>query len=282
MSVLFGLALRQLFRDLFSIDAQGPEIFALGLAIWATLASRLYLKTFEKPRRTLYSWGLPVGAALLPSSLYLALSSPTALSAQSTTEVLRLVLVAAISTVLLVLGMRMGNLGITAASTTALMVSLVPSLYFRIDDIFVSVSLRGEMKALLVAITIYVLLYLLQRTRKLELPSLVAWGIPTVIALSVTLIDALNALQKTTLDSEDWIRFAVLIAVGTAVLVLGAIRKIGGFFYPGLIAVLAAAIPYAFKPGGIGLWLVLLSLAALIVWVAVRLDRFTGWLKQLK
>ncbi|MFM5905645.1 MAG: hypothetical protein ACKORF_06035 [Micrococcales bacterium] len=282
IAILFALALRQLLRDLFAVNVNGPELFALGLTIWTFLASWLYLKTFEAPRRTLYSWGIPAGTALLPSAAYLAFNSSQPLSAQSTEDVLRLVLLAIVATGLLVAGMRIGNLGLTAASTTALLVALVPSLYYRIDDIFTSVALRGEMKALLVAVTVYVLLYLLQRTRKIELPSLVAWGLPTVIALSVTLIDALNALQKTTLDTEDWVRFAVLIAVGTAVLVLGAIRKIGGFFYPGLISVLAAAIPYAFKPGGIGLWLILLSLAALIVWVAVRLDRFTGWLKQLR
>ena len=282
IALMFGLALRQLLRADFGIDAQGPEIIALGVFVYSAVASRIYVTKVDNPASTLFSWGVPAGVALLPSAAYLAVYSGTALSQQTSIEIWRLILVAVVSLVTLVVAMRVGNLGLTAAATTTMLLALVPALYNRIDDIFVSVSVRGEMKALLVAVTIYVLLYLLRRTRKLELPSLVAWGIPTVIALGATLLDALAALSKTTLDTEDWIRFGVLIAAGTVFLVLGAIRKIGGFFYPGLVAILAAAIPYAFKPGGFGLWAVLLSLAALIVWVAVRLDRFTGWLKQLK
>jgi hypothetical protein len=90
----------------------------------------------------------------------------------------------------------------------------------------------------------------------------------------------MSALNQSALTSEDWIRFGIVMGTGTSFLALGAIRRVAGLFYPGLITVVVTVLPYSWHAGGL-FWAVLLLLAALIVWVAIKLDRFTGWLKAL-
>jgi uncharacterized membrane protein (UPF0136 family) len=75
-------------------------------------------------------------------------------------------------------------------------------------------------------------------------------------------------------------------------LVLGALRRLGGLFVPGAIGVVASALPYAWKQitaQSWGLWVVLILVAALLVFVAIRLEQFrkgsksaSSWLKELR
>jgi hypothetical protein len=278
----FALGFDQLLQSALGWKFDGPELFAAALTAVAVTCSVLYQRTFGKPNTSDYSWGLPVLFAALPSTILTIATSTTPISAQSDSQIWRFVLVNVLAALVLVSGIRLGKRGLVWPTTTTLLIGLVPNLYYRIDDAFPDVSVQNEMKGLLFATTSYVLIYLFRKTQKLAVPSVVAVGIPAVISISVLFVDTLGALQHNQLEANDWIRFLVLIVVGTAFLTLGAIRKVAGLFYPGIVSVLVAAIPYAWQKTNYGSWVVLLLLAGLIVWVAIRLERFTGWLKELK
>lgn len=278
----FALGFDQLSRSIFGWKLDGPELISAALTAVAVACSVLYRQTFGKPKTTDYSWGLPVLFAALPSTVLTIATSSTPISSQTDSQIWRFVLVNVLAAAVLVTGIRVGKRGLVWPTTATLLIGLVPNLYYRIDDAFPDVRVQNEMKALLFATTAYVLIYLVRKTQKLAVPSVVAIGIPAVMSISVLFVDTLGALQQNQLEANDWIRFLVLIVVGTAFLTLGAIRKVAGLFYPGIVAVLVAAIPYAWQKTNYGSWVVLLLLAGLIVWVAIRLERFTGWLKELK
>ena len=75
-------------------------------------------------------------------------------------------------------------------------------------------------------------------------------------------------------------------------LVLGTMREVAGLFYPGLIGVLLTALPYGFKQTQKDqwfLWVLLLLIAGVMVWLALRLERMrkagrtsSAWLRELK
>ena len=166
------------------------------------------------------------------------------------------------------------------------MFEFVPALWYGIANFFSDYgqSFVTELRGLLIAVTVYVVQTILRRAVHLKINSIVIWGIPAVVSLAPTLIDVWAALGHH-VEASDWVRFVVLVSVSTGFLVIGAIRKLSGLFYPGFIGVITAIVPYAFSSNaGGGLWIVgaLVALAALIIWVAVRIDRFTGWLKELQ
>jgi len=257
----------------------GPEVFGLIAAGYAILGNRIREAKIAKFKGTLVRWGLPLGIFLVTSAGYSVSYAASRFSTQTALEAGRFIAVGIVSTIGVLAGIRLGNRGITTASTTALMLALVPGLWFRIEDLTASATTRNETKALLVAVTVYSLTYIFRKNTSASLPSLVIWGVPVVIALSLSFTDALSATSHV-LTAEDWIRFGVVMSAATTFLVLGAIRRIAGMFYPGLLTVVATVSPYSWQQGGF-FWVVLLALAALIVWVAIRLDRFTGWLKAL-
>lgn len=278
----FAIGLSQLTRWAFNWIEPQTEIFALALTLVSVAGTVVYRRSFGVAKTSDYSLGIPVLAALLPSTIQTIFVSNVKISEQSDAQIWRFVILNVLAALTLVAGVRIGKRGLVWPTTAVLLLGLVPNLYYRIEDVFPDVRVQAEMKALLFATTVYVLIYLVRKTQKLAIPSVVAVGVPAVISISVLFVDTLGALQQNTLDSGDWIRFLVLIVVGTAFLTLGAIRKIAGLFYPGIVAVLVAAIPYAWQKTNYGSWVVLLLLAGLIVWVAIRLERFTGWLKELK
>ncbi|MFM2024222.1 MAG: hypothetical protein RLZZ56_235, partial [Actinomycetota bacterium] len=80
--------------------------------------------------------------------------------------------------------------------------------------------------------------------------------------------------------------------VSLILLVVGSLREIGGTFFPGLIGVIVTVLPYGFHPltnKEWFLWAILLGVAGLLVWLAVRLENMrkagrepSAWLKELK
>ena len=261
------------------LAATGPEPFAVITAAYALVGNYFFEREIKAFRGTLVKWGVPAGLVLVVPALYTVSYAMLPFAQQTQLQTARFIVVSVVATIGVLLGIRLGNRGITTASTTALMVALVPGLWFRIEDLTASATARNETKALLVAVTVYALTYIFRKNTEKSLPSLVIWGVPVVIALSLSFTDALSAVSHP-LTAEDWIRFGVVMGAATAFLILGAIRRIAGMFYPGLIAVVATVLPYSWQVGGF-FWIVLLLLASLIVWVAIRLDRFTGWLKAL-
>jgi len=249
------------------------------LAIVTALATLVLEARLKRFGGTLIRWAIPLGIVLVPSACYTIATSAVSFAQQSTSDIARFIAVSVLSIVGVLLGLRIGNRGITTATTTSLMVALVPGIWFRIAEISTSPSITNETRALLVAVTVYSLVYIFRKNTHISLPSLVIWGIPVVISLSMTFIDAMNAVHRT-LTAEDWIRFAILMGAGALFLVVGAMRRVAGMFYPGLFTVVVSVIPYAWSNGGY-LFPVLLVISGLIVWAAIRLDRFSGWLKAL-
>ena len=257
----------------------GLEFVTAILAAMTAIGTYVLEAKVQRFKGTLVRWAAPLGIVLVPSACYTIVTSAVSFAHQSSSSVTRFIAVSVISTVGVLVGIRIGNRGITTATTTSLMVALVPGLWYRIEDISTSPSITAETRALLVAVTFYVLVYIYRRNTHISLPSLVVWGVPVVISLSMTFIDAMNAVHRS-LNAEDWIRFAILMSAGALFLVVGAMRRIAGMFYPGLLTVVVSVIPYAWSNGGY-LFAVLLVIAGLIVWAAIRLDRFSGWLKAL-
>ncbi|MFM7029903.1 MAG: hypothetical protein ACKOWK_02410, partial [Micrococcales bacterium] len=249
------------------------------LALVTALATFVLEAKLTRLKGTLIRWAIPLGIVLVPSACYTIATSAVSFANQSTSDIARFIAVSVVSIVGVLLGIRIGNRGITTATTTSLMLALVPGIWFRIAEITTNPSITAETRALLVAVTVYALVYIYRKNTHVSLPSLVIWGIPVVISLSVTFIDAMNAVHRT-LTAEDWIRFAILMGAGALFLVVGAMRRIAGMFYPGLFTVVVSVIPYAWSNGGY-LFPVLLVISGLIVWAAIRLDRFSGWLKAL-
>ena len=281
----------------FAVDAvvhdswhwfKGPEVGSLVASMGLTFAAYAFGKIVGKAKSTLLTWGIPTATLLWPSVLYTLgsnqISQPwNTLDAEGVT---RLIALALIGTLVLLTGMRIGNRGLVYASVATLMFEFVPALWFAIGNFFADFgqSFVNELRGLLIAVTLYVVQTILRRAVHLKISSLVIWGIPAVVSLAPTLIDVWAALGHH-VETTDWVRFVVLVSVSTGFLVIGAIRKLSGLFYPGFIGVITAILPYAFSSNaGGGLWIVgaLVVLASLIIWVAVRIDRFTGWLKELQ
>jgi hypothetical protein len=92
--------------------------------------------------------------------------------------------------------------------------------------------------------------------------------------------------------SLDWWRFGIVLTVSLVLLVTGSLREVGGTFFPGLIGVIVTVLPYGFHPltnKEWFLWAILLGVAGLLVWLAVRLENMrkagrepSVWLKELK
>jgi len=185
---------------------------------------------------------------------------------------------------MLLLGLRRGNRGLVYAGVAGLLAEFVPALWYGIEELFAgdTTGVVVELRGLLVALTIFLVLSLFRAFDKIQVPSFWAWGVPALVTLAPTVVQTLAALGREVKDT-DWVRFAVLVAVSTLFLLIGAIRRNSGLFYPGLVGVLISVIPYAFASnGGVGIPVILVILAGLIIWAALRIDRFGGWLKDLK
>ena len=286
-SVFTGIAVDTVVHDNWNWF-DGPEVGALVAALGLTFVAYAFGKVVGPAKSTLFTWGVPAITLLWPSVFftYSSLQIAQPWNELDSAGIIRLIGLAAVGTVTMLVGMRIGNRGLVYASVSTLLLEFVPALWNGIGNTFSDYgqSFVDELRGLLVAITIYVVFTILTRAAKLKINSIIIWGIPAVVSLAPTLINVWGALSDR-VDTSDWVRFVVLIGVSTGFMVIGAIRKMSGLFYPGFFGVITAILPYAFSPSaGGGLWIVgaLVVLAALIIWVAVRIDRFTGWLKELK
>jgi|GEM_PF-6737491 len=284
-SIFLTLSINDLMHVL-APNVKGPEISAIVLAATLTIGSMIVLKNYPRLGGTLITWGFPSIGLLLPSIVYTIDSGDVAkpwstLEIESIVRLLALVVVAAS---MLLLGLRRGNRGLVYAGVAGLLAEFVPALWYGIEELFAgdTTGVVVELRGLLVALTIFLVLSLFRSFDKIEVPSFWAWGVPALVTLAPTVVQTLAALGREVKDT-DWVRFAVLVAVSTLFLLIGAIRRNSGLFYPGLVGVLISVIPYAFASnGGVGIPVILVILAGLIIWAALRIDRFGGWLKDLK
>lgn len=280
-----------LVRQIGGYDA--PEIhatlIAITLAISVQVANRAELVADRL--KSLLSLGLPLLAVGLPSTVYNWGAVVQNFSEQSSTDITRTLVLMIGGAVLLTLGLRFGNLGLTVAGSAPLALTLLPSIWFRIGEYFEG-KVETEMKALFIGGLLFGIGYGLVAAFKLKLNSSLYIGLPILVAMSPALANTFGALNQATLTSEDWYRFAIVLGGSLVFLILGALRRLAGFFAPGAIGVLIAAVPYAWKPLSEqtwSVWVVLIIVAGLLVWMAIKLEQFkknakstSVWLKELR
>ena len=272
---------------------EGPEIhstlIALTLVASTQVAARIdmVLDRFK----TLLIYGLPLLVVGLPSTIFNWSAVIEPLAQQEPGDVARTLTLMIAGAALLTLGLRFGNLGLTVAGASPLALTLLPSIWFRIDEYFDG-KLEIEMKALFIGGLLFGIGYGLVAALKLKINSFIYVGLPILIAMAPALANTFGALNEATLTAEDWYRFGIILGGSLVFLVLGALRRLAGFFGPGAIGVLVAAVPYAWKPLSEQtwfVWVVLIIVAGLLVWMAIKLEQFkknarsaSVWLKELR
>lgn len=268
----------------------GPELYALA-ALVVTLVGLGLASRQELLTQSIYRFGLPVAIAITPSVFYSWTSVTKQFSELDSTEITRTLGVLGIAVAAMVVGILRGNRGLNLVGTIELWLIGIPALWFKtsaIDNGAADLELRG----LLIAAVIFWAISLLRQYTDLKLKSIVFIGIPVSIALAPAVFQTLSSLGGSEIRSLDWWRFSIVLTVSLVLLLVGALREIGGTFFPGLIGVIVTVLPYGFHPltnREWFLWAILLGVAALLVWLAVRLENMrkagrepSAWLKELK
>ena len=278
------------FKYNLSLDLKGPELYSLAV-VATTFAGMRVLRKLNAIKGTLVSWGVPLAVAVVPSAIYSYDAITANFSELDGLQVTRVIAVLVISAAALVFGMRSGNLGAATVGTAGLTLTAVPNLWFRFDGVAAG-NTTVELRALLIGGFIFLILAVSKQFKLVAGNSLVFIGIPTSIALAPAVLNTVNALSNPSFQAIDWWRFAIVLSVSLTLLVVGAMRELGGMFYPGFAGVLVAALPYGFKQiDGAAwlLWIILLLVAATLIWVAMRIEKMRKlgrtpamWLRELK
>jgi hypothetical protein len=285
-----GLSLAQLVEVLAPDLLDGPELFGLGAA-GAILIGNMNIKKVFDFKSTLFTHGLPIFALVLPSIIHTYTTLDTSIQLTSPTQITRILAVLVIALLALILGMRSGNLGIAVAGGASLSLLILPITWANAEqssDYETTVALR----ALGISLFLFLLLGGLRSINKLPNSSYLYLGIPSVVALGPSLFLTFTSIGNTSLTQVDWWRFGILMVATVTLLVVGALRSLGGLFFPGLVGVIVGVLPYAFQPiarESWFLWVVLLLIAAVMVWIAVRLEQLrkvgksgASWIKTLR
>ena len=265
-----------------------PEIFSVAIAIAVFLGNMEVKRVFDF-KTSLVNVGLPLAALTLPS-VFVAYRS---ISAEyiPVEDLSRLLLVLAVALVATVWGMKSGNLGAAVSGGLALALVVIPIVWTQAGNAS-DVSTQVSLRALVISALLFVLFGLLRRYDKGPNTSYVYVGIPVAVGLVPALYYSLLALNNPGLTSVDWTRFGIIVTVSLVLLIVGSLRELGGMFFPGIVGVLVGVLPYAFKPV-VGeawfLWVILLVIAGIMVWIAVRLEQMkkvgkssVSWVKALK
>jgi hypothetical protein len=261
-----------------------PEVYSV-LAVAGVLVGNAILRRIREQESTLLTWGLPFGALVLPSALATSSTIELAFADLSTLQVVRTIAVFVVSLAGFVIGVRRGNLGITVVGVAGL--SLVA--WIRVQG---GPTTMVELRSLVLAFALFMALALIKKYAKTGGNSLLYIGLPVAVALTPAIFNALVALGNPTLTVVDWWRFAIVLTASLALLIIGALREQAGMFFPGLIGVLVSVLPYGVhrvSNESWFLWVVLLLVAGIMVWIAVRLEQMrkvgktsVAWLKTLK
>ena len=285
-----GLSLAQLVEVLAPDLLDGPELFGIGAAGAIALGNRNLKKVLEF-KSTVFTYGLPIFTLVLPSVIYTYTTLDTSLQLTNPTQIIRIVTVLLIALASLLLGIRNGNLGTALAGGASLSLLLVPITWAsaaQSSDYETTVAIRA------LGISLFLFLFLggLRSINKLPDTSYLYLGIPSVVALGPSLFLTFTSIGDSSLTRVDWWRFGILMAATITLLVVGALRSLGGLFFPGLVGVLVGVLPYAFQPiarESWFLWVILLLIAGVMVWIAVRLEQLrklgksgASWVKSLR
>jgi len=284
-----GLSLAQLVEVLAPDLLDGPELFGIGAAGAIVLGNR-HLKEVLEFRSTIFTHGLPMFTLVLPSVIFTYTTLDT-IQLTDPIQITRIVLILVLALAALLLGVRNGNLGTALAGGASLSLLLLPITWAtagQTDDYQNMVALRA------LGISLFLFLFLggLRSINKLPDSSYLYLGIPAVVALGPSLLLTITSIGDSALTRVDWWRFGILMTATVTLLVVGALRSLGGLFFPGLVGVIVGVLPYAFQPiarESWFLWVVLLVIAAVMVWIAVRLEQLrklgksgASWIKSLR
>ena len=281
----FALATGRLLELNIRVSEPTPETYSVIIAS-AIFGLNLVLGRLRAITTTLVSWGVPLGALVIPSAIATSATGSATFAQLSTEQMVRTIVVLLVSLALFVFGVRRGNLG----QTTIGVIGLALVAWIRTET--VSGTAMFELRGLILAFVLFLALAALRKYASTGGNSLLYIGLPTAVALLPALANALAALSEPKLNPVDWWRFGLLLIASLALLVVGALREQAGMFFPGLIGVLTTALPYGFK--GVSnqswfLWVILLLVAGIMVWIAVRLEQMRklgqssiNWIKELK
>jgi len=271
------------------ISYNGPEIYSVLSALAILGVHQVALKHL-KLKTTLFSWGFPIGVALLPSTFFTYTAWGVSFADLGLDQISREVITILVSIALLTLGLRRGNLANASMGIAGLALLVVPAVASQSDGLGSAWQVQNT--AMVVGILIFAILAIARLGGKITGTSRLFLGIPITITLAPALFNALVALAKPELQPLDWWRFGIVLIVALTMLVLGTMREVAGLFYPGLIGVLLTALPYGFKQTQKDqwfLWVLLLLIAGVMVWLALRLERMrkagrtsSAWLRELK
>jgi len=271
------------------VSYNGPEIYSLLAAVAILGVHRVALKHL-KLKSTLFSWGFPIGVALIPSTFFTYTAWGITFAHLGMDQIARELIALAVSIVLLTLGLRKGNLANASMGITGLTLLLIPAVASQSDGMGNAWQVQNT--AMVAGGLLFAILAIARLGGKLTGTSRLFLGIPITITLAPALFNSLVALSKPDLEAMDWWRFGIILVVTLTMLVLGTVREVAGLFFPGLIGVLLTALPYGFKQTQKEqwfLWVLLLLLAGVMVWLAMRLERMrkagrtsSAWLRQLK
>ncbi|MDE2386545.1 MAG: hypothetical protein KGL77_02470 [Actinomycetales bacterium] len=282
--IAFAVALAREAVVTWNLGDDYPEVYSV-LSVAGVLVGNAILRRIREQESTLLTWGLPFGALVLPSALATSSTIELAFSELSTLQVVRTIAVFVVSLAGFVIGVRRGNLGLTVVGVAGL--SLVA--WIRVQG---GPTTMVELRSLVLAFALFMALALLKKYAQTGGNSLLYIGLPVAVALTPAIFNALIALGNPTLTVVDWWRFAIVLIASLALLVVGALREQAGMFFPGLIGVLVSVLPYGVhrvSNESWFLWVVLLLVAGIMVWIAVRLEQMrkvgktsVAWLKTLK
>jgi hypothetical protein len=285
-----ALSLSQLVEVLAPTLWDGPELFGITLAAALVMGNKNLSKVIEF-KSSMFNRGLPLFVLLLPSILETYRTLDTALELTDPIQITRILGVLVIALLSLILGIRAGSLGVAVAGGASLSLLLLPITWVSagsVTDLDNTIALRG----LAVSMFLFLLLGGLRSINKIPDSSYLYLGVPTVVALGPALYLTLSSIGDTTLAQVDWWRFGIVVGTSIVLLVVGALRSLGGLFFPGLVGVVLGVLPYAFQPVAREswfLWVVLLLIAAVMVWIAVRLENIrklgksgVSWIKALR
>ena len=265
-----------------------PELFSVAIGL-AVLLGNLEVRRVFEFKTSLISIGLPMAALLFPSIFYAykgIASQPIPVE-----DVTRLVAAVVIGLVALILGIRNGNLGAALSGGIAVGLVVIPITWTQADKVQDEGS-SVSLKALVIAMLLFAIFSLLRRSEKVPTTSYLYIGVPVAVGLIPSLYYSLIGLGSSEPKTVDWIRFGIVVGVSVVLLVVGALRELGGMFFPGLVGILVGVLPYAFRQvydQAWFLWVILLVIAGIMVWIAVRLEQMRkvgkssiSWIKALK
>lgn len=272
----------------------GYELNTIPVAVAVVIATVVARRLQMVPQRlvTVLPIAVPALIVLVPSTVYSWFTITKPVLTLDSLQLSRVLGLLIIGIGMFVVGIRIGNLGVTISGAVPLALTLLPNIWYRLEDAIGDEKVRFETRAIYIALVVYAILKVIIQMRGWNPRTILYIGVPVAIGLGPALVNTLTSLSRTEWAQDDWVRFAIVLSGSLVLLVIGAFRQIGGFFGPGAVGVLLAALPFAWKElSGQSwfVWVTLVLVAALLVLVAIRLEQFKSgtrsaakWMRELR